>query len=397
VRVERSGSVRVMIRDVSADGRIEERETVLHDLSSLERLESPSLSVRMNGAFIDAPSRRLDAGYTLERLASLTPEARDRVFFTSTGMPAATRFVSDEAVLRPADSATWAHVSLFHHTQQAGDYFERLRPGLRVPGLRLFSDVEIQVEDPGSGRIGTVQDNAAYVGLVDALLTTWRGAESLPPYDLNSVFIGHEYSHRVFNQMVLSRLARRLELRSHVNLLDALDEGLADFHGVGASCVESAGCRTRVFAGFRSGPERDSRDVGLSSCVTGNLKSTLSQEKFEGSYKLGSVFAATLYQSAQPSGKLSALQKAVVDSYSDEAVEKPGLRQQLQRALDTKSEAAFSLSTVTDSIAAHIEDADLKRRWCSLAADRLSLGCTAFPCAALPQCPADTPVTTSCQ
>src|SRR5439155_19618647 len=111
-----------------------------------------------------------------------------------------------------------------------------------------------------------------------------------------------------------------------INIVRSMDEGLADYHGFGTVCNSTQGptCTPKfleVSLDVDRARERDMSDVN--KCMTRELRTphtTLTRDQFysEGwQYKIGTLFAASLYQAAHPASQDVIMQKSLIKWYDD--------------------------------------------------------------------------------
>jgi hypothetical protein len=205
---------------------------------------------------------------------------------------------------------------------------------------------------------------------------------------MNVGVIGHEYAHRVFNHKAGGGLAFPSYLSTNyvgeaMNIVKSIDEGFADFHGYGVTCatdgVGGPGCDTAFLEpSFGTATVVKDRDFSLEDkCLSVELRTALTSlttDTFvsEGQqYKVGTLFAASLYQAANKSGKVEVMEKALVAAYDDENLKTPGFKQVFDANVDSPHK--ITLEKVVDVILSHVTDPDLQRATCNELWERLDL------------------------
>lgn len=328
-----------------------------------------------------------------------TDEQRYETIVQDKGVDVRGHFVDKSGVLWPADFHTWNMVSAYYNFEKAYSYFNDIYDGvdpaeLRPMRVHYWSD--LRLNSP------SITDNFLYLSFVKSFVITPFKTEQMVPLPMNIGVVGHEVAHRVFNFKALSNQGLHPALGSWsleaFNLLKSLDEGLADFHGFAVTCAEPAGCRPNFLAISLS----DSRTVAFrnvgrtDACMDQDLRTAFqnfTQQQWISApemYKVGNLFAASLYQAGNKLGKLEILQKALIDAYDDESVTTPGLRQLITQNQNTPRN--FTMENVVDVIAAHVTDPELKKEVCTQFSSRLQLRCGSWPCTldgmpSMPNCP----------
>jgi hypothetical protein len=330
-------------------------------------------------------------------------------------------YVDKSGVLWPADFHSWMMVTTYLNFERANAYYTAIFDGKPTDDLlNTTVDYWASFTDVGSGADKPAQDNALYFSPVKSFLilpfddqsgpgcdksSAGCSAFDLIPLPMNPGVIGHEYGHWVFSHRVYSNAAVPAPLSSWTlepfNLLKSIDEGFADYHGFGVTCLTSAGCRYFLPWSIDSTSDviaqRDFTDPSDSKCMTPTLRTALTQldaNQFLAQslqYQTGTLFTVSMYQAGEKLGKRDLMQKALVASYDDDSASTPGLKQLIDQNLNTP--ANFIPETVVDTIAAHITDPALLKEFCGEAANRLQLVCdgsntpaSGAPCGFLPHC-----------
>lgn len=343
-----------------------------------------------------------------------TEEQLITILLKDQGGPVRANFITkkDEAgteVLWPADFHTWNMVSSYFLFENSYLYFQQILDG--APSEELLAAKVLywaSYKDRSGGKDEELVDNAAFFSPIKSFVLVPFNALQKVPLAMNQGVIGHEYGHWVFHKKVYAGAAVPPQLTGWVNpaanILRALDEGFADFHGWGITCMAPGpGCKPNFVAdSLSSTTEVSARDLSSpTQCMTETLRNavkTLDNPNFRAQsldYRLGTLFAAALYQAGNRTGKVQVVQKALLAAYDDSAAATPGFRQQLSLNLNTQGN--FTLGLVGNVIVSHITDMDLRRVLCGELIDRLQLPCTTSTCKDLmPACPDTTISGTSC-
>lgn len=331
------------------------------------------------------PLQNLNGG-----LLNMTDEQRYEVLVKDKGSDVRGNFIEQAGVFWPSDFHTWNMVSAYYNFEKTYEYFAQVYDGqapteLQKLRVMYWADVHVESSEP-------MVDNASYFSFIKSFVIAPFKKEPLVPLPMNIGVIGHEVAHRAFNYRVLKNAGIHPALGSWngqpFNLLKSLDEGLADFHGFGVTCREAAGCRPSYLAVSLSDKAAvESRNVSrTNACMDADLRNAFNNfspgqwVSSDNMYRVGTVFAAALYQAGNrasgPSG-VTQLQKNVIASYGD-------LSKLLNDNLVTPG--AFTLEAVTNAIAKHVSDPELKKFLCSEFSTRLQLECGTFPCDKMPDC-----------
>jgi hypothetical protein len=314
-------------------------------------------------------------------------------------------FIARGDVYWPEDFHTWNMVTAYYNVERIHAYFTRVFDGVaptELNDLRVLYWAEYR---PYSAT--PVTDNALYLSIVKSLALLPQQNDQLVPMAMNIGVVGHEVAHRVFGFRALGDAGIHPALvgwnLEPFNLLKSIDEGFADFHGWGVTCLEPMGCRSAFLApSIEDTATAQRRDISR----PGNCLDLTTRAALRGftptqwvqapeMYKVGTLWASALYQAANKAGKVEELQKALLASYDDETPRNarqeggPGLRQLINRTLQAPLDA-FTPEAVADVLLAHITDPALKKLACSELLTRLQLKCEAEPpllCKAIPACP----------
>ncbi|HLT31503.1 MAG TPA: hypothetical protein VK013_15815 [Myxococcaceae bacterium] len=324
------------------------------------------------------------------------------------GSPVRAHLYNQSGVMWPADYHSWNMATAYYLVERAADYF---RDTSSVPESALdqtpiyyFPDVRF------NGSQEAERDNAFYVSLLDGLLFVPEKDIETVPLALNRGVMVHEYSHRIFNKLV-HRGALMPEALTRwdtvgstqgINVLQSLNEGLADYHAVSESCRSALeggyGCDTRFLADTFGEELANERDLALESrqCLSEALWVAVRDENhndFTGRgahYQVGTVIATALWQAGQKTGQQHAMEQAVLDAYADPDLNNPGLAELIEASLADQTQ--FTLGAALDRIVAHVSDPPLRDAVCGELMDQVGLDRSV-----LPSCYASAQVDGTCQ
>lgn len=340
----------------------------------------------------------------------LTDEQLAKAFLKSPGMPPRGNYVEHDGVLWPADFHTWNMVTTYFNFETSFSYFEGLyadRPAEELLGATVYYFPTLTLTELGPE---PQLDNALFFSPVQAFAILPFEQLQKTPLSINLGVVGHEYAHRVFNRRVYRGEALPSPFlrwqgiggaTPAINLLKALDEGLADYHAFGVTCLTARGCDPRFLGSSFSDAIADERDISEEGlCMTAGLRNSLetlpwgdfTRQGLE--YRVGSLIAAALYQAGERTHQRAALQRAVLSAYSDSPSPTPDLEELIYENLQTPHQ--FHLAAVANTLAAHIPDPELRSAACSELIDRLQIACSGSPCPELPACPATTTPGSAC-
>ncbi|MCI0574032.1 MAG: hypothetical protein L0Y66_25135 [Myxococcaceae bacterium] len=377
------GPVRVQALVLSADGAYTPTTVELRTVRDATALEG-SVFRFLGGA------RLVVDGNDPELQQAITEEDMARAVLKGKGQPVTANYiVAEDGVLWPADFHTWNLVTAAFGLERASEYFHtvaQVPPGeLGTATVYYFPEFLL----PGSVE-GPVRDNAIFYTLVQGFLLLPFDRLQSAPMAINTGLLAHEYSHLVFNRRVYG--GRRLPeaftewsagtVTPGLNVLKSLDEGLADFHAFGATCLSPGGCNSR-FLEASLGESARVRDMAQSHCLTAELRTGLLNSAYtqfgpsSGDYQVGTVLASALHRAAAgDAARQQALGRAVVAAYSDESPETPGLVQLVEASLD--AQAGFTLTDAVRALLVHVEDAALRADACHALVDQLQLNVDAL-------------------
>jgi len=371
-----------------ADGKYVPREVELSTLADPVGMQGGVVRM-MGGArvVLDANDPQLTA--------ATTPAQLQAALLKDAGRPVHASYIEQNGVLWPADFHTWNLVTAYHAFEQAAAYFrdtgavpeDALDP-VTVYYFPTFVMAELSREP--------LVDNALFFSPIQGFLLLPFEQLQEAPLSINAGVLAHEYAHRIFNKRVYGGQALPAPLSlwltggatPGLNALKALDEGLADFHAVGASCRTAYGCDTRFLDTSFEDAVSNGRDLEGELCMDELLANALNTQgvgTFTGyglEYRVGSLVASALWQAGRGLGQLDVLQQAVLDAYDDPSPERPGLAQLLTLNLSTPH--LFNLAVGLNAIVAHLEgNLDLQKAVCAELFDHVAL----TP-GELPACPA---------
>lgn len=401
---ETKAPVSVMALVLNNNSTYEAKEVQLHTIRDVVGLQGGVANLRGGAQVI------IDSQDPLFAATGDSPSDKqlEEILLKNPGQVPRANYITKGEVLWPADFHTWNMVTTYYNFEQSLNYFKSVydkSDTSEIESLKVLYFPEYIARDESPR---PKVDNALFFSAIQAfVILPFRDLQKVP-LSVNIGVIGHEYAHKVFNQKVYGGAALPIPLNSWntpygapaFNLLRSLDEGLADFHGLGVTCQSTSGCQTqflRLSLGENLSKSRDFTQANV--CLTAELSNALSRfstQEFDQQsmqYRLGTVVASALFQAATKSSQLMALQQAVIRSYDNP--NKKGFRQVLNENLKTPEQ--FNLEAAVDILLANIPDDNLRSITCSEFWTRLRLNCTTMPCAALPNCPLNTTRGNSCQ
>jgi hypothetical protein len=314
---------------------------------------------------------------------SLTEDQIAQIFLKSKGAQPRAAYVEKNGVLWPSDFHTWNMVSLYYNFEQAFVYFRST--GLRTEDITkptVYYTPYFAIAEQ-SGPETQIRDNTLFSSPIKSFAILPFDELQKVPLAMNSGVIFHEYSHWVLNKRVYEGRAFPAPLTAwggtpQVNILKALDEGLADFHAYGATCHTAAGCDTRwIESSLGKGPA-DDRDIKVTRCLDASLANATNtfdnnlylQQGLE--YRLGTIIAACLYKTSKNvPDSLDAIEQAVMASYSDPNGTSPGMQQILVGNLTTPGNVG--LHTLLNAIMAHTPSQAIRTEMCNRFIDQLKI------------------------
>ncbi len=410
--VTKDGKAQVMALSLSSKGAYETRQVELTGLADVVALKGDAATL-LGGArvVIDANDPLLQTNN-----GNLTDKQLEDVFMKSRGTEPRASYIDKQGVLWPADFHTWNMVTTYFNFQKAYDYWRGVYTGAgqsdtsQLKGSTVLYFVSFTLAEASPN---PQNDNALFYPPIQAFAVLPFDKLQAVPLSINGSVIAHEYSHRVFNQRVFGGKAwpepfvRWVGLgapSSGINLLKSMDEGLADFHAYGASCVSEGGCNPRFLAGTLDDATAADRDLSradacmtlaLGTALTNQAATDFMRQSLE--YRVGTALAASLYQAGNKTGKMAVIEQSVLNAYDDPGA-KSGFAQLIEQNLDTPE--SFRLHKVANAILAHIPDNDLRKVTCNEFLDRLQLQnecLTPGACAdILPDCPASSSPGSAC-
>jgi hypothetical protein len=395
--------VSVMALLYGSNSKLGPKQTTLDTVKSVVKMQGSVVTLLGGGGITIDPNDMQQ-----QNLLTLTDQQLIDALYTTRGGDVHANLIDKSGVLWPADFHSWSMVTTYWNFEQAFAYFNQIYDGEKTDHLAAASVLywgnytNLAISDPD---LQTLTDNIIYYSPVRVFVVAPFQRLDKVPVSMNLGIVGHEFAHRVFNQKAYGDHAVPPQLGwegAPLNILEAVDEGLADFHGYGVTCVakDGPGCSTRFLAAsFDDTTLVDKRDFsrGAQNCMTESLRTAinnLDSDTFavqSKQYDLGTLFAASLYQAANKGGKLELMQKALIRAYDDDSSQTPGLKQFLDANLATSEK--LTLEAVSDIIISHVTDPDLKRLVCNELWDRLDLQPTQIP---LPHCPPTSMRGTTC-
>jgi hypothetical protein len=410
-----SGPVNIMAILYDQSNQLGPQQTTLTTLGNISHLKGIVGNMVGGAQIIIDPNNPAQAN-----LLGLSDEQIADALYTDRGGDVRADLIDKGGVLWPADFHSWNMVTTYWNFEQAYLYMNKMydgSPTTELEGAPLLYWVDYEDLSIGDPNQQHLTNNALYYSFLhafllppyaDATCTADGGMDEPPgcnlPIMMNTGIIGHEYAHRVFNtkagggQAIPSYLSPSFTGLA-ANIVKSIDEGLADFHGYGVTCFTQGaggpGCSTDFLApSFGNDPEVKARDLSLEDkCLTTDLRTaltTLDTGTFTGEgfqYRIGTLFAASLYQAGNHAGGTSGTEeiaKALIRSYDDDANATPGFKQVFEA--NVASPEKITLEKMADIILSHITDPNLQRLTCNELWERLNLN-NPDPLGGLTHCP----------
>jgi hypothetical protein len=371
--------VRARALVLSGNGSYVTQEVTLNTLTDVIHMEG-SVAKLVGGARIELDSQDPE----LQGLT--TEEAFGNALVKADGRPVTANWILQDNVLWPADFHTWNLVTTYYNFEKAREYFNTVGniPNADFGGpatIYYFPDFILKDSNPEP-----IKDNALWFAPTQSFMVVPFDELQKAPLAINSGIMSHEYAHMVFNLKVYGK--RRLPdpivvwgslgASSGANLIKALDEGLADYHGYGVTCRSATGCDPRFFRTSFDDKLSNDRDLAKADrCMDQFLRDQLRDaplSSFSGQgleYKLGSIIASALYQAGESTGQREVLMRAIVSAYSDETANNPGLKQLITIAQNNQQN--FNLTSVSAVLINHVTDVPLKTALCNELIDHLQV------------------------
>jgi hypothetical protein len=406
-----SGPVNIMAILYDTSNQLGPQQTTLTTLGNISHLKG------IPGNMVGGAQIIIDSSNPLQQqdLTTLSDEQIADALYSDRGGDVRADLVDRGGVLWPADFHSWNMVTAYWNFEQSFLYMNKMydgSPTTELEGAPFLYWVDYQ---PAPGDSCT--DDALYYPPLhafllcpygDATCAADGGMDEPPgcnvPMAMNTGILGHEYAHRVFNTKAgagAAYPAYRAMAYSGIpeNIIMSLDEGLADFHGYGVTCFTQGaggpGCSPDFLRPtFGDASVVKDRDLSLTDkCMTVDLRTALmtqTTDAFHGAgfeYKVGTIFAAALYQAGNHAGGTSGTEeiaKALIRAYDDDTNATPGFKQVFE--FNTMSPEKITLEKMADVILSHITDPNLQRLTCNELWERLNLN-NPDPLGGLTHCP----------
>jgi len=387
---------------LSSNGEYEPTEVELKTVTDIVSLEGKV--ARMQGGAV----LRLSSSDP-EVQAATTEEALARAMTKDEGRGITASYITDpQGVLWPADFHSWNLVTTYYNLERAWDYFTTTLgvPQADLPQTTVHYFPEFVLGDVSDQ---PQLDNALFYPPLKSFLVLPFDKLQKAPLATNASILTHEYAHLVFNRRVyggsalppaLNRWSQEGDFTPGLNVLKALDEGLADFHAYVASCPTRFGCNTRVLATSFESTDVEARDLGKRLCMGQLLYNNLTQSSINVipglEYQVGTLLASALFQSANTEAERQVLARTLVAAYSDTDAARPGFNQLIASAINNQVD--FTLIKAARAIIQHIPtgNVDLRQKVCTNFATSLQIPVSALTGNTPNDCPAATTTTTDC-
>lgn len=374
----------VVTRDPKA-ARYQLTEVTLTTLTDLPSLAGPVVEMTVGG------NVTVDASDGLLQSASSNEQLRAAVVKDPGETPHGA-FAQSGEVWWPLDFHSQNLITTYWAFERSFTFFSKFgwtQAQAGTPKLQYWPELNLVGNEPA-----VQKDNAAYLSLASAFVLLPFDALQEVPLGMNLGVLGHEYTHLVNNKRMFEGQALPLiypafgsngGAAAPANLLKSVDEGFADFLGMGVACGDDfTSCDTN-FIGASISSVATARELAGKHCLDQTLFSqmqTLPFSEFTSRglhYPVGTVFSSALWRAATDPSTVAALgaakaiertMKAVYDSVDDTNQNNPGLHQALIQL--KQNPAAFTAETVVaDTLVRHAGDPVLATAMCSALMDRL--------------------------
>jgi len=374
-------AVMVLVPVEKANGRhvFEPQKKQLTTLSDISKLEG-SVSTFIGGARMDENSPKIDTATSLEELK--------QAYFPKKGGSVRAQFIEKNGVLWPADFHSWAMTTAYWNLEQAFFYFQEVygakdtKELLNIPTYYWLDHIPEDEKESS-------KDNAFYHNFRLMAVLPFKDFQTIP-MSINIGVMAHEYAHFVFDTRVhRADPSSPSHSRSdpHVVgtprfIMDAINEGLADFHAYGVTRRIGQG-NPNFLAWTLDEKEAKKRDF------TDRSKCGAALEHVN-IYTVGTLFAASFYQAAMERNMFDEMAQYLVNAYDSDVLGKPGIRQHYIH--NNAHPQNITLESVANVFLAHIDDEELRVRTCNQMLDRLE-----FNREALTNCPVRSVRNRECQ
>lgn len=287
----------------------------------------------------------------------------------------------DEAgrpVVHPEDFHSLNMATAYYNFEATRDYLVAAGlPARDLPAIPLYYFPLLEYVAP-DGKASAQKDNALFYPALRAFFVLPFDQMQQLPLAMNLGVVAHEYSHAVWNTLVMGGADRPwLDDRTAddperwtkpANLYDAMNEGLADT--IGAAVSGDA----RFVS--RSSTEDTARDLDVKRCIGPETHEQLALPRGEyDPYPLGTLVAAALWQAADDNER------------TDMAAAALGAMAQLGTLLVDR-QYNVDLGLIANAIATGAP-LTIRSRVCGLLRDRLELGTERLPICVAFRDPAD--------
>ncbi|MBM7115542.1 hypothetical protein [Archangium primigenium] len=387
---------------LSSNGEYTPTEVELKTVTDIVALEGKVARIEGNAILrLDPTDPELQAARTEEALA--------RAMTKSAGRSVTASYITDpQGVLWPADFHTWNLVTTYYNLERAWDYFTTTLavPQADLPQTTVHYFPEFILADVSDQPL---TDNALYYPPLKSFVVLPFDTLQKAPLATNASILTHEYAHLVFNRRVyggsavptaLNEWAQGGSSTPGLNVLKALDEGIADYHAYVASCPTAFGCNTRVLATSFDDAAVNARDLSLNQCMSALLYRNITQSSVNVisglEYQLGTLLANALYRSTKTEAERQTLARALVAAYSDTNTSRPGFNQLVSASIGDQN--LFTLPKAAKAIVQHIPpgNVDLRQQVCTNFANALQIPLSALVGNTEYDCPASTTTTGEC-
>ncbi|WNG18492.1 hypothetical protein [Cystobacter fuscus] len=354
---ETSQPTKVRALVLSSNGEYTPTEVELKTLTDVASLEGKV------ARFVGSASIQL-SGNDPGVQAATTEDALRRAMTKDSGRSITASFIPDaQGVLTPADFHSWNVTTTYYNLERAWEYFNTVAnvPQAQLPQTPVYYFPEFIL---GELSDKPQRDNALFFAPMGAFMVLPFDTLQKAPLAINASILTHEYAHLVFNRRVFDgrALPPPLTVWSQegftpgLNVIKAMDEGIADYHAYVASCATRFGCNTRVLSTTYDDALVASRDLATPRCMDALTYNQLLNANLAEApgleYRVGTLIAHALYRSAGTDAERQALVRALVDTYSDPDGNKYGFNQLASGFLN--SQESFTLAVAAKAIVQHL-------------------------------------------
>ncbi|MGI5864550.1 MAG: hypothetical protein ACOX6T_21220 [Myxococcales bacterium] len=389
-------------------GRYEPRQVQLKTPTDLVAMKGPLLELYGDASF------NYDTSDPALANAGNDPAKISEAMTKDEGSDVKVAYIDRQGILVPADFHSLNIVTSYYNFERAFDFFA----GIGGLSAESFGKRKVYYFPEFKFRGKTLQDNALFFPPMQSFMILPFEAYKQVPFAINLGIVGHEYSHAVINYRLFDAdpLPRVFEAwysdvfpTPGLNLLKSIDEGFADLFGTGVTCSSSfLTCDTGFMAHSVPDNIASSRRIDGIHCMSKELSDALNSQTTESftdasnEYRIGSVFASSLWRAAEDT---TVVQKLTLGEARRQVFEgafkalgegSSGIRGLIANATNLQSnfrlDSGAAARGVLDVIVESMTDPALKSAVCSAFADRFDM-----PLRWMPSCPETAAPFTDCK